>query len=685
MDRVDENRFGVSPYSFHDSACVLLRNGTVAAGLEEERLIRIKHTNKFPFHALRYCLRQAGIGLEQVDAIALGVRETYFDEVLRHRYEKDPSCGLASGRQFLQRLFLSEYGCLLNPNRFHFVDHHYAHACSAYYPSGFEDSLVLTLDGVGDSLSGTVYNAEKGELVRLQTFEEADSLGFFYLDVTRYFGYDLFDEYKVMGLAPYGKSDRFLPLFETFYELLPEGRFRIRRDRLEKLDQLLPKRENPHTFSESDQDVARALQQSLERIVFHVLEHFRGRTGAENLCIAGGVGLNCTLNGEILKRGMFKRVFVQPAGHDGGLSLGAALSVHRELSGESGPAPSHRSLEHVYWGGQCADDDGIRDLLEDWSGLVEYERVSDAAEAGAELIEKGNVIGWIQGRSEFGPRALGNRSILADPRPAKNKDIINSMVKKREAFRPFAPAVLESRVADFFEVPSQAPSEFPFMVFILDVKEQHRSSLGAVTHVDGSARIQTVSKVHNERFWRLIEAFGRRTGYPVLLNTSFNNNAEPIVETPMDGLVCFLTTQLPVLIIGDWVVRKKPDFKGALGGLKLSMKPYAKLHRNGENGRGRPRPPAGGLLRGLARLLGKGDSSAPAANGSLSPLEVGNTFNHWRFPIDERLFQVLIACDGFTPIEQLLEAQGNSSPGEKQKLMRKLHQLWERRLVSLQP
>ena len=517
-------------------------------------------------------------------------------------------------------------------------------------------------------------------------------------------GVVMIDKVKAIGIQETAELSPEKPLqkLSTFYEaaarilgvslaqdFIKVGLSYPQGDRLEKLDKLLPKRENPHTFSETDQDVARALQRSLETIVFHTLNHYRERTGAENLCLAGGVGLNCSMNGAILKRGLFKRMFVQPAGHDGGLSLGAALSVHHQ----SGQAVRRESLEHVFWGGDYGSGDEIEGVLKGWNALIEYERVDDPAEAGASLIEAGHVIGWIQGCSEFGPRALGNRSILADPRPAKNKDIINAMVKKREAYRPFAPAVLEERASEFFEIPKKTSTTFPYMVFVVDVKEQHRSSLGAITHVDGSTRIQTVSRPENERFWRLIEAFGRRTRIPILLNTSFNNNAEPIVETPLDGLVCFLTTELPYLIIGNWVIRKKPDLHSKLAGLRLSLRPHAKLHRNGVDGSSS----RGGLGRDaavssswwgslLSRFFSPRNSrmSGPSMNG-LSQWEVGNTFNQWRIPLDERLYRILLESDGYARVEDLLEAEGLASQVEKQRMMRKLRQLWDRRLISLQP
>jgi len=682
IDRVNENRFDVPHYSFHDSACVLLDNGEVTSAMEEERLNRIKHTNKYPRLALRFCLESGGLTIADLDGLAFGVRESYLDEVLAHRYALAPSVGLQSGRQFLQSLIEEDFGVRLDTRRFHFVDHHLAHACSAYYPSGFGRALVFTADGVGDSLSGSVYVAMDNRLELLHTFPEEDSLGFFYLNVTRYLGYDLFDEYKVMGLAPYGDGERFASVFSRLYELLPEGKYRFNQQRMSRLWQSLPARTGATEFAQSDKDVARAAQITLQRIVGHILEHYRRTTGMADLCLAGGVALNCSMNGELLQRGLFRSIFVQPAAHDAGVSLGAALHAHHR---SQEPAAPRTRMRHVYWGGNCGSDRQIETLLRKWEKFVVYERVDTPHRLAAELMSEGTIIGWARGRSEFGPRALGNRSILADPRPAAHKDIINALVKKREAFRPFAPSVLEEYAAEFFEMPDGCES-FPFMLFTIPVRRKYRATLQAITHVDGSARVQTVSRQDNECYWRLIDCFREITGVPVLLNTSFNNYAEPIVETAADTLVCFLTTGLPVLFIENWMVRKKARTSEALLSLKLGLPAYAKLREAAApvNGAGsRPLPAREAWWwKALARI--SKPRPGPEQKGPVIRA-VGNTFNRREIPVQEDVFRMLLLCDGYRSIEELTRSAGFKDEGTRLLCMGQIEELWERRLVSLQP
>jgi carbamoyltransferase len=302
----------------------------------------------------------------------------------------------------------------------------------------------------------------------------------------------------------------------------------------------------------------------------HILSYYRTATGQKNLCLAGGVALNCTANTRILRSGLFENVFVQPAAHDGGGAYGAALATWSKLT-HSRPS---QALDHLYWG-RAIEPAEVGPELQCWSSLLESEHYEDIFTRTAELLADGMVVGWISGRSEFGPRALGNRSIIADSRPASHKDLINAMVKKREAFRPFAPAVLEEVATQYFDL--RANEHLPWMIFVTEVHPDKRELLGAITHVDGSARVQTVSARSNPRFHRLLQAFGQQTGTPVLLNTSFNNNAEPIVDSIEDAIVCFLTTGLNYLVIEDHLVRKKAMTPALLGELVPSLPAYLQL------------------------------------------------------------------------------------------------------------
>lgn len=343
-------------------------------------------------------------------------------------------------------------------------------------------------------------------------------------------------------------------------------------------------------------------------------------------------------------------------------------------------------MQHVYWGGSCGSDVEIESLLKKWDKFVEGEHVDDPCQVAARLMSEGAIIGWVRGRSEFGPRALGNRSILADPRPAENKDVINALVKKREAFRPFAPSVLEEYAPEFFDLPAGSES-FPFMLFTVPVREKYRTTLCAITHIDGTARLQTVSRKQNEAYWRLIDIFRQLTGIPVLLNTSFNNYAEPIVESAGDSLVCFLTTGLPILVIENWIIRKKPASAQALLSLKLGLPGYTKLcdkttfkngvERNGRNGNERLWRRL--LPRILKRRTVSGEKKYPARI-------VGNTFDTREVIVRDEVFRMLLLSDGYQSIEELMEhANVEKDPGTRLMCLGQLQELWERRMVSLSP
>jgi len=563
-----------SGISYHDGAAAILRDGVVVAALEEERLNRVKHSSYFPVRAIRFCLDQAGATLRDLDAIVTDSDEDFCDFVAARDASLDPRRPFQSGRQLLASSFEREFGVDIS-DKLRFCRHHLAHLYSAWYPSGFTEALALCIDGYGDGSSGLVAHCRREELNVLRHLSEANSLGNFYMQQLFYLGYQRFDEYKVMGLAPYGDPTVFEPLFESMYELEPEGRFTI----VPTVDRLLALTEQGLTtearrkgqpFTQTHQDYAAALQTALERIVDHVVTHFHKVTGARRLCMSGGVAHNCTLNGKLARSGKFDQIYVQPAAHDAGNAVGAALAVFRDAG-----QPIRRDvLCNLFLGTDIGTQDAIETKLYAWKPLISFERLDNAAHTAAHLLASGAVIGWAQGRSEFGPRALGNRSILADPRPSENKRIINAMVKKREDYRPFAPAVLEERLADYFEIPP-GMHRVPYMIIVLPVRPESRSLLQAVTHVDGSARVQSVSSTDNPLFHALICEFARLTGVPVVLNTSFNNNAEPIVDSVDDCVATFLTSGINTLIVGDWLVRKMElaQIPGALLDLTPSLPP----------------------------------------------------------------------------------------------------------------
>jgi len=537
----------------HDAAAVLINNGKVVAAIEEERLNRIKHTEKAPFYSMKFCIDTAGINLRDVDKVAVYGSEKLMNEKFKQFYLSYTNRKkYISVRDEIHKLITQAFGDDIDDNKICFVPHHIAHAESAYRMSGFEEALILTMDGEGDGISGLVINTNGTQMNILDSFAEPISLGHYYTEIITYLGYTVFDEYKVMGLAPYGDPKKFKRIFKKFYSLLPEGRYTIHREFVPLLFDVIKPRRKGEDFTQENKDVAAALQGSVEDIMLHVLKHHSEKTGLKKLCLAGGVAHNCSAVGKILYSGLFNNIFVQPAAHDAGCALGAALHVYCK---ENPSTPTYR-VENVYWGTDIGSDNDIYQKLNDWQEFIHFEKVDKISEKTAELLTEGAVIGWVQGRSEFGPRALGNRSIIADPRPEENKDIINAMVKKREGYRPFAPSVLEDYVDEYYEIPTESKS-YPFMNFVVKVKEEKQKLLGAITHVDGTARIQTVSTRENQKYAELIEEFRKKTGIPILLNTSFNNNAEPIVDSVNDAIVCYLTTKLNYLVIGNYLINKK--------------------------------------------------------------------------------------------------------------------------------
>ena len=655
LNLVHENPYDLPSAFTHDGAAVLVENGEVIAAIEEERLNRIKHSNKFPLAAIRFCLERAGARLGDVDRLAFYATEEYCNALLARLHLSRPDMlRRLDARTVIHELLQREAGAPLDAGRLRFVRHHVAHAASAFAMSGFERSLVLAIDGYGDFLSGLVAVGGPDGLSERETYPQRKSLGVLYLEVIQLLGYGSFDEYKVMGLAPYGDPARYRPILQTLYELHPEGQYDVHIERVvPALLRAVEPRKKGQPFTDEHKDLAAALQEALETIVLHMLHHQRAATGERRLCLAGGVAHNCSMNGRILASGLFDEVFVQPAAHDAGCALGAALLAADETSRpRRGPA-----LRHVYWGSDVGSDVGIAEALGAWTGFLEVERCADVARRAAELLASGAVIGWVQGRSEFGPRALGNRSILADPRPAANKERINAMVKKREGYRPFAPSVLEEDVRDFFVLPPGTDA-LPFMIFVVPVREDKRALLGATTHVDGTARVHTVARETNPRYWELIKAFKDLTGIPVVLNTSFNNNAEPIVDSVEDAVVTFLTTKLDCLIVGDYLVTKQAVSLPQRLALEMSLPPYVRLQQN--------------------RTF-----TTPTRMGVTCEVRTSADLRD-RWPISRRMHDLLMMLDEPRSLAHLFKA-AHVPAAEQPALLEELETLWERRLVTLRP
>jgi predicted NodU family carbamoyl transferase len=574
-------------HSFHDAAACLVQDGSLLAGIEEERFTRIKKTNFFPLNAIRACLDTAGLSASRIDAVGYYFGEKESDAILNTIYVQNASMQTTYSRDFIISGLAEACGIEFPAGRLTHVPHHLAHAASGFIRSGFTEALVAVLDGGnGNDISTTIYAAEHGKLAELVTYPVAKSLGRLYLQGTQLIGYRFGDEYKVMGLAPYGDPATYRAAFKELYTLHDFGEYTIFPEptldpMLTSANLLAPKflahglvpRRKGEPFARRHMDFAAALQEATEDIAMHVLRYWARATGMRNLCLSGGVAHNSTLCGAVLRSALFEQVYVHPVSHDAGAADGAALVTGQSLGGKVYPQPRLRSASLGPRLGSAGD---IAETLRRWHPFVSFEQQADIVAATAEVIAAGHIVGWAQGRSEFGPRALGNRSILADPRPPENKDRINAAVKNRESFRPFAPVVTRAAASTYFEIPATR-ANYDFMSYIVPVRQERRAELGAVTHVDGTARIQVADPGAHPQLHRLVATFGELTGTPVLLNTSFNNNAEPIVQTVEDVLVTFLTTGLDYVAVGDFLVRRAARVQQELARLTLRFLPLTRL------------------------------------------------------------------------------------------------------------
>jgi carbamoyltransferase len=575
---------GINAYHANASAAIVA-NGKLLAAVEEERLNRVKYAAGLPARAIQYCLDQAGVKLTEVDHIAI---------------PRDPRARLATKLRFALRMprFAIERARVMarfagiredlasafetSPKtiraQFHRIEHHTAHLASAYFVSPFERAAVLSADGLGDFASSMWALGEGPRMKILGEITFPHSLGMYYTALTQYLGFWKFgDEYKVMGLAAYGQPE-FLEEFRHIVSADGPLSFRLgleyfthqnqgaemswrEADRTPVLGRLFsaylekrlgPTRKADEPLEQRHHNLAASMQAALEEVLVAHWSALAAKTGEKSLCLAGGVAFNCLANGKIFDRSPFERVYVQPAAGDAGLSVGAAFAVEHQILGR----PREFVMNHAGWGPAFSPQE-IRSALGSAGArngdmqLAELDEDS-LVEATARHIAAGKIVGWFQGRVEWGPRALGQRSILADPRRAEMKDVLNRRIKHREIFRPFAPSILEEATAEYFE--QTHPS--PFMTFAYAVRPEKRAIIPAPTHVDGTARLQTVSRAANPLYWKLLRAVGDLTGVPVVLNTSFNDN-EPIVCRPEEALDCFRRTQMDVLVMGNFVLEKK--------------------------------------------------------------------------------------------------------------------------------
>jgi len=576
---------GINAYHGDSSACLVL-DGRLIAAAEEERFRRIKHWAGFPSEAIKYVLAEAGISLDQVDRLAINTDpKANILKKIGFALAKKPDLKLILDRikNAKERMSLDDELAAAFPGQkfrgsFCHVEHHLAHLSSSYLVSPFDEAVLVSVDGFGDFSSaawglGTGAKIEKAGQVYFP-----HSLGIFYQALTQYLGFPHYgDEYKVMGLAPYGEP-LFLDEMRQIVHLQDDGGFRLNleyfRHHKEKIDYewengeprvgklyseklkglLGDPRDSKGEMTQRYRNVARSVQAMYEEAFFHLLNHLHQQYSIDSLALAGGCAMNSVANGKIYRETPFKNCYIQSAAGDAGGAIGAAYFVWHQ---EANKARSFY-MDHSYWGPSYSSND-IKALLESSSDALEqagcrFELIEDEAELcgfTAEALAGGNVVGWFQGRMEWGPRALGNRSILGDPRRADMKDILNRKIKRRESFRPFAPSIVREAVPQWFET----DDDVPFMMQVFQIREERRDAIPAVTHVDGSGRLQTVSKATNPRYHRLIMEFANRTDVPMVLNTSFNEN-EPVVCKPEEALDCFLRTKMDLLVMENWMVRR---------------------------------------------------------------------------------------------------------------------------------
>ena len=587
---------GLSAF-YHDAAAALLREGQIIAAAQEERFTRKKNDSDFPRHAIASCLAQANLTVAQVDAVIF-----YDKPILKFARMLETYLAVAPGgwRTFpvilpswlgeklnLRKTIREEFPELTADCPILFTEHHQAHAASAFYPSPFTESAILTIDGVGEWATTTIGLGHGDEIQLLKELRFPHSLGLLYSAFTSYCGFRINSgEYKLMGLAPYGEPKYVETIYQNMLDLKPDGSFWLNLEYFnflrgttmfnESFNRLFggPPRQPEDAIEPRHMDVARSIQAVTEEIMLRLARHARQVTGEKNLCLAGGVALNCVANGRILKEKIFDQLWIQPAAGDAGGALGAALAAWhgaKEPAKERAHSSSRLKKDAMQGAllGPSFSSGEIESVLKSFGAVYQNLDTSALLDFTVDLLKNEKVVGWFQGRMEFGPRALGSRSILGDARSPRMQSVMNLKVKFRESFRPFAPIVRRERVSDYFELDAESPYmllvapirpelrfALPERVMGLDLLKQKRSTLPAVTHVDYSARIQTVTQSDNALLYELLLRFERQTGCGVLVNTSFNVRGEPIVCTPADAYRCFINTQMDYLILGNFVLER---------------------------------------------------------------------------------------------------------------------------------
>ena len=563
-----------------DASASLLIHGKLVAAVEEERFTRIKHYAGFPIHAVAYCLQEAGLNLNDIDHLVIGRDpKAKFKEKLTF-FLKSPSQLLkkyfydrfinSNDVKSIDKVLKTHFKCTKPKFVIHNIEHHRSHLASAFYPSPFNEAALLSLDGSGDFSTAMCGVGRDTNIEVLDSVNFPNSIGVFYAALTQYLGFMNYgDEYKVMGLAPYGKpiykdllskvlhptNDGWFKL-DTQYLRSPQKGYVTYSETLQPVIPLLynhllvellgPNRAPAEPITQFHKDMAASIQANTEQVIFHVITELHHKTKQSNLCLAGGVAQNSVANGKIIANTPFKKVYIPSAGHDAGISMGAALYANHQLLGGTRQNPIYSAFT-----GPSFTNDQIEAVLQ--NNGVTYQLLTDQNiyDMVSDKLIEGGVVGWFTGRAEFGPRALGGRSILMDPRRTDAKEILNNKIKRRESFRPFAPSILQEYISEYFEITDTVP----FMEKVFPIREEKRSIIPAVTHADGTGRLQTVDDTISPRYYNLINRFREKTGIPLLLNTSFNEN-EPIVNTPQEALDCFLRTSMDMIVLENCVISR---------------------------------------------------------------------------------------------------------------------------------
>jgi len=618
------NILGISAY-YHDSAAAIICDGEILAAAQEERFSRIKHDASFPVHAIKYCLKFAGLAISELDAVVFYDKPLLkFERLLETYYNKAPR-GITSfiasmpiwikEKMFLRKLLMDELNKIekfkSSKLKLFFTEHHLSHAASAFYPSCFQEAAIITLDGVGEWATASICHGTGNSIKIIKELHFPHSIGLLYSAFTYFLGFKVNSgEYKLMGLAPYGnaESERTKEYVNTIKEKLVDikedgsiilnmsyfnyetGLRMIHEKKWEELFGFKTKQPE----SEPEQmhcDLAFAIQSVTNEIILKIATTAKQLTGSENLCLSGGVALNCVANGHLQKSGLFRDIFIQPAAGDAGGALGAALATHYIYFDQKRVVPEEHNTDRMcgaYLGPEFSDIDIINVAKKFKATYTKIQDFDQLAGNTANLLAEGNVVGWFQGRMEFGPRALGNRSILGDARNPEMQKKLNLKIKYREGFRPFAPSVLIENTADYFDLTGSSP----YMLLVANVNDERqkklpanyaelplmeklyiqRSDIPAITHVDFSARIQTVHKNTNEKYWTLINKFKEKTGYGIIVNTSFNVRGEPIVCSPEHAYICFMNTEMDYLVMGNYIFDKKLQLQDFKNNEKFNLK-----------------------------------------------------------------------------------------------------------------